>query len=95
MKADRGSSVTAPLILNLGTRWWSVVNIAIRSLYPQQIRPVPIEWAVGWAPEPIWTFRRTGKSLASAGIRTTDRPGRYLAGTLTTHKLIVIYVNSA
>jgi len=26
---------------------------------------VPIEWVAGWAPEPVWTFWRTEKSLVS------------------------------
>ena len=89
MKAYRGSKDTAPLILNLGNKLWSVVNITLRSLYPEQRSSVPTEWAAEWAPEPIWTFRRTGTSLTSAGIRTTDRPGRNIAAMLTTHGLLV------
>ena len=95
MKAYRGSKVTAPLILNPGSKLWSVVNITLPSLYTQQRSSVPTEWAAGWAPEPIWTFRRTGKSLTSAGIRTTDCPDHNLAAMLTTHGLLLSDVNAA
>jgi len=94
MKVQRGSIGTAPLILNLGASLLSLVNITLRSLYPQQRSSVPTEWAVLWAPQPIWTFRRTGKSFASVGIRTTDRPGRNLATKLTTHGLLVSDANA-
>ena len=36
--------------------------------------PVPIEQEAGEAPRLDWTFWRGGKSVATAGIRTTDRP---------------------
>jgi len=39
----------------------------------------------GKAPDPVWTLRRTHKSLASAGIQTPDRPARSLSPYVTRH----------
>ena len=36
MKVCRGSRSIAPLILNLGTEWRSVVYFTVRPLYPQE-----------------------------------------------------------
>jgi len=60
MTAYMGSTGTAPLIPTLGASWWWVVNITIQLLYPWRRSPVPIDWAAGWAPELICSFRRTG-----------------------------------
>ena len=35
--------------------------------------PVPILQEAGWAPGPVWT---AAENLASAGIRSPDRPAR-------------------
>jgi hypothetical protein len=43
MKAYRGISSIAPLILNFGTRWWLVVSFLFRPLYPREITLVAIE----------------------------------------------------
>ena len=43
MKARRGSGDIALLILNLGARRRSVVNITPRPLYPREITPAPTE----------------------------------------------------
>jgi hypothetical protein len=40
VKAYRGSRVIAPLILNLGNKWKSVVNFTPWSLYPRERTPV-------------------------------------------------------
>jgi len=39
MKAYWRSGNTAPRILDLGTRWWWVVNFTPRPLYPQRKSP--------------------------------------------------------
>ena len=39
MKAYRVSRGTAPLVLNLGTRWRQVVNFTSESLYPRKRTP--------------------------------------------------------
>jgi hypothetical protein len=38
-------------------------------VFPEEGAPVPIENAV-WAPEPVWTLWRRGRSLASVDNRT-------------------------
>jgi hypothetical protein len=30
----------------------------------------PLDMKTGWAPEPVWTLSRTGKSVVPAGNRT-------------------------
>ena len=46
--------------------------------------PVPIEQEAGEEPRLVWTFWRRGKSVAPAGIRTTDRPARSIVPTSNT-----------
>jgi len=46
----------SPLILNVSTRWNLVVRFGLRPPYPREKSPVPTEWRVGRAPEPVWTF---------------------------------------
>jgi hypothetical protein len=41
---------------------WLISRIS--QIDPRKGTPVPIEYGVGWAPEPVWTFFRKGKSLA-------------------------------
>ena len=53
-----GSRSTAPLMLNLGTRWKWEVNITPRSLYPWEITQVPTKQENVWASESIWMFGR-------------------------------------
>ena len=47
MAAYRGKRSTAPLILNLGTRWKYVVNFTIQPLYPPGISHRS-HWMGGW-----------------------------------------------
>jgi hypothetical protein len=49
---------------------WSASRLG-RALSPVKGLPVPIVQEAGWAPEPVWTQRLEGKSVASAGDRTS------------------------
>ena len=51
LKAYRGSRGTAPLILNLGSRW-RASNLTSRPLYPEGKNP----GTHAWTPYPVWTF---------------------------------------
>jgi hypothetical protein len=55
-----------------------MVNFTLWQFYARERTSVPIELEAGWAPEPIWTFRKREKSLDSIGIRTPDRQLRSL-----------------
>jgi len=46
----RGNVVTAPLILNLSTRWRSLVSFMVWLLKIQERAPLHIEEGAGWAP---------------------------------------------
>ena len=95
MKAYRGSTGIAPLILNLGTRCRWVVNFTPRPLYSREITPVPIEQEAGRATEPDWTFCKREKSLAATRIRIPDHPSRSLVvipTTLSRHIFMHIFI---
>jgi len=47
-----------------------VVNSMSRRLYPQERKPIPFEYKVGWALELVWTFWRIRKYLDPIGIQT-------------------------
>jgi hypothetical protein len=81
MKMYRRSIGITPLILDLGTRWRRVVNFTSQTLYSLGKTSVPNEQEAGFAPEPVWTFWRREKSVATAGIQTPD---------CTTHSLTAI-----
>ena len=49
-------------------------------------------YSSGWAPEPVWTFRRWEKSLPSIGIRTPDHP--YSATRLPLPSSIILLSSS-
>jgi hypothetical protein len=59
MKACKEISGIATLILNLGCRWSWMVNLTLRPLYTRARTPVGVELEAGWAPDPVWTFRKT------------------------------------
>jgi hypothetical protein len=63
MNAYEKSRGIAPLILNIDTRWRSVVNITPLPLYPWERTPVPTESEAGWATEPVCTHWRGRKLL--------------------------------
>jgi len=81
MKGHREKRGIAPLILNPGTRWGSVVNFTPRLLFYWERTPIPTEQDAGWAPEPVWSFWRRDKSPAPTGIRAPDRPARTLVSS--------------
>lgn len=57
--------------------WWLVVRLSsLNCFIPGEKDPLPTEELPLWAPQPVGTFQRTGKSLTPAGNRTPDRPGR-------------------
>ena len=70
MNIYRRSGGTTPFILNICTRLRWVVNFAPRPLYPQGKTPVPIQWEVGRASEPVWTFRKRERSFVLTGTRS-------------------------
>ena len=62
MKAYGSGDITPPRFLDFGTRWWVSVLMP-RPLYPGgQDGPVPVEYGVGCAPEPIWTLWRKNQT---------------------------------
>jgi len=71
INAYKGIREITPLILNRGTtRRWKV-NFRPRPLYPRELE-------AEWAPEPVWMFWKTEKSLALTAIRTPDGPARIM-----------------
>jgi hypothetical protein len=81
IKGQRGKRGIAPLFLNLGTRWASVVNFTPRPLFSWERTRIPTEQDAGWAPEPVLSFWRREKSPALTGIRAPDRPARTLVSS--------------
>jgi len=75
-----GSRVTYPFILNLGTKWKSVVTFTPRPGYSWQENPVPIEREPGCVSESVWTFWRSERTLAS--IRFEARSAQPVAWSL-------------
>jgi len=53
-----GTRRTAPLILNLNTRWMWTVSFRTRPLSGRERTTVPVEKEDEWAPETVWTFRK-------------------------------------
>jgi hypothetical protein len=58
---------------NLDTIWEWVVNATPWPPYLREREPVPIVQEAGWTPGPVWTG---AENLATAGIRSLDRPAR-------------------
>jgi hypothetical protein len=55
MKAYVQRGGTAPLILNLGTRWRQAISLDVAVLPVANELPVPIQEESGWTPQPVWT----------------------------------------
>jgi hypothetical protein len=85
MKAYRGSTGIAPLILNLGTRWRWVVSFTPRPLYHRDRIPAPS----GWAPQPVWTFWREKISF-SYHDSNPDSPAHMTVAAPTAHLWLMI-----
>ena len=71
--AHSGSRGIALLFLDHGTRRGWGVSVTPWPLFAPGKDPVPIVQAAGWAPGPVWTG---AENLATAGIRSPDRPAR-------------------
>jgi hypothetical protein len=71
MESHGGEEVQLLLILNLGTRWESVVNVTPRPRFTPGKGPlVPIVQEAGWAPDPAWTQMLEEKSSTPVGDGT-------------------------
>jgi hypothetical protein len=74
MKACSGSRRgTDPLILNFGTRWWSVVTFMLGPIYLLEITLVPTDKEAGWDMGLVWTFWIRQKFVASTGEKKEKR----------------------
>lgn len=58
-----GSTGTAPLTLNLSTKWSFMVGFLPRPSCPRKKRVPPTQWMSGWTPELVWKLWRREKSL--------------------------------
>jgi hypothetical protein len=84
MKTYSGTRGIAPLIPNLTTRWWWVVNVTPGRFIHGETAPG------GWASEPVWAFWRRQKSVASAWNRKLDLPTHRLDTVLVTMSGILV-----
>jgi hypothetical protein len=64
--------------VNLSTRWRWVTELHALAALCLGRTLEHIEQEAGWAAEPVWTFWRTEKPLATTGIWTADCPVRSL-----------------
>ena len=74
MKENMESRLIVLLIFSVGARWKLIVSFTPRPLYQWGRIPVPIKQGASWDPKRVWTFWIREKSLANAGIRTSDPP---------------------
>lgn len=59
-----------------------MVNSTARPLYPRKRAPVPIEWEVGWAPDPVLTVGRLVAKIGGVAVRLLTRIQEVLASNL-------------
>jgi hypothetical protein len=57
-------------------RWGWVVIFTLRLLHRRESPTVPTVQEAGWVPQQVWTFWKSDKPLAPAGIWTPDSPAR-------------------
>jgi len=69
-KAHSRSKGIAPHVLDLGVKWWSVVNITLRPHQDRENKKGTQK--IGGSLGPAWAVWRREKFLASTGNRTTD-----------------------
>lgn len=75
-QAYRGSRGTATLILNLGTRWRSMLAWCPGHFTSGKRTLAPIKQQAECAPQPVHTSCRTEIPLPPARIQTLDHPAR-------------------
>jgi hypothetical protein len=71
----RGEEIQLLLILDLSTRWGSVVTVMPQLHFSLgEEAPLPIVQEAGWAPEPVWTQRLEEKSFRLCQGSNLNRP---------------------
>ena len=84
IKAQRGRSRTDLLILNINTKWRSVVASSPTHFPSREGTPqYPLTNGLGRNKKAFWTFWRTEKSLAPVRNGTSDCPAHCLVTRLT------------
>ena len=68
---------TAPLVLNLDTKWNWVVKFMSWPFY-SEINSFSLKRRLGWHQESFWSIWRREKRLATAGIQTPACPAQRL-----------------
>jgi hypothetical protein len=71
-----GYGCVAPLILNLGRKWWRMINATPRPLYPRDGTSVSIVEGTECASGPVLTVLELGRSLAFY-IHVTVHRGKF------------------
>ena len=69
MMASSRRTGIAPLILNIGTGWWCVINFTPWPLYPRERTKVPTEKEAMWAPQTVCGFWKEKLLLLLRGFQ--------------------------